>query len=274
MLEMLHRLDEVCRKYDIDYTLFAGTALGAVRHSGFVPWDDDLDVIMTRENYNRFLSVAKGEIDSERYYLQCEYSDHWPMFFTKLRKNNTAYMEKYHPRDRLMHQGVYIDIFPCDNLSDSKFVRKLQFLASKVVIAKSLDKRGYLTDSKKKKIFMAFCRLLPRAPFLALVKNRKATDSQCVHSFLGASSKFEKSIYKREWMTESKRMRFCDGEFPVSSYYDSLLTTLYGDYMTLPPEKERAVKVHAMKIDLEASYENYVDWQANQKIDVYTRSIR
>jgi len=69
-------------------------------------------------------------------------------------------------------------------------------------------------------------------------------------------------------------MRFENGMFPVSAHYDELLTTLYGDYMVLPDEKERQCKVHAMKVDLENSYEKYLEWQAGQKIEIYTRSIR
>ena len=115
LLDMLREVDRICKKHEIPYLLFSGTALGAIRHEGFIPWDDDLDVIMLRCDYRRFLQVAPGEL-GERYFLQAEFSEHWPMFFSKLRKNNTACMERFMPRDPLMHQGVCMDIFPCDNL--------------------------------------------------------------------------------------------------------------------------------------------------------------
>lgn len=86
LLQMLHEVDRICRKYGIQYMLFAGTALGAVRHGGFIPWDDDIDVIMLRPEYERFLALAVDELDSNTYYLQREFSEHWPMFFAKLRK--------------------------------------------------------------------------------------------------------------------------------------------------------------------------------------------
>ena len=154
LLQMLHEIDRVCRKHNITYTLFAGTALGAVRHGGFIPWDDDLDIIMLRPEYDRFLALAPNELDSTAYYLQREFSEHWPMFFTKLRRNGTACIERYIPRDPLTHQGIYIDIFPCDNLSDAPAKRGRQFLASKAVIARALYQRGYLTDSPGKKLAM------------------------------------------------------------------------------------------------------------------------
>lgn len=154
LLEMLKDFDAVCRKHHISYQLFAGTALGAVRHHGFIPWDDDVDVILMRSEYDRLLTEAAGDFDPERYYVQRENSAHWPMQFSKLRRNHTACIEKYHPKDPLVHQGVYIDIFPCDNLSDRPLMRRLQFAASKAIIAKALYARGYETDSAAKKVFM------------------------------------------------------------------------------------------------------------------------
>ena len=140
---ILKEFDRVCKVLDIPYVLFAGTMLGAVRHKGFIPWDDDLDVMMLREDYDRFLQKADSVLDRKKFFLQKEFSEHWPMFFSKLRLNGTTCLEKYHPRDKKVHQGIYIDIFPCDAALGSEAGRRLQFLASKVVIAKSLDSANY-----------------------------------------------------------------------------------------------------------------------------------
>ncbi len=275
MLDMLTVVDDICNKYEISYMLFAGTALGAIRHQGFVPWDDDLDIIMLREDYEYFLSVAPGEIDSSLYYLQKEYSAHWPMFFSKLRKNGTACIEKMIPRDPKMHQGIYIDIFPCDNLSNHKVMRKIQFLASKVVIAKGLDQRAvYLTNSKMKKVFIALCRCLPMKPFVTVVRLNQKKDTNMVHCFLGGASKYKKSIFPRKWFQQTKRMSFESKQFPVSQYYDEMLSILYGDYMTPTPVNERTRKVHAEIVDVEHSYKEYIDIQKKMKFNEYTRSIR
>ncbi len=274
LYELLLEFDRVCKELDISYTLFSGTLLGAVRHKGFIPWDDDLDVAMLREDYEKFLQYANNILNQQRFFLQKEFSEHYPMFFSKLRMNNTTCLEKYHPRDPETHLGVYIDIFPCDNAANSKAGRKIQFLASKVVIAKSLWRRGYETNSIKKKLFMRICCCLPMRPFLSIVKNKKSSDGSLVHSFFSAASKFEKNIYPREWFTAITKMKFEDGEFPVSSYYHEMLSTFYGDYMVIPPEEERECKIHAIRLDLHNSYEKYSNWHKEQKFDVLSRSIR
>lgn len=274
LYELLQVFDAVCKKHNIQYMLFAGSALGMVRHGGFIPWDDDLDVVMLRPEYERFLAVAASELDGEKYFLQKEFSDHWPMFFSKLRKNNTAFLERYIPKDPETHQGVYIDIFPCDNLADGNLMRKLQFYSSKVVIAKSLDRRGYLTDSRAKKLFMAMCRITPGGVFRKIVRREWDTDSACVHTFFGGASRFEKNIYPRKWFTETIQMPFVGGEYPVSAHYDAMLTAMYGDYMTPLPEDQRGCKVHAELVDLENSYTKYLGWQKNANFEEYTRSIR
>ena len=165
LFRLLCEFDRVCRALDVPYTLFAGTLLGAVRHGGFIPWDDDLDVIMLREDYERFLARANEVLDREKFFLQAEFSEHWPMFFSKLRLNGTTCLEKFHPKGPEMHQGVYIDIFPCDNACKTRLGRIFQFCCSKVIIAKGLDARGYSNDKGLKKPFMRLCRLLPMAPF-------------------------------------------------------------------------------------------------------------
>lgn len=273
LMQLLEEFDRVCRELEIPYVLFAGTALGAVRHGGFIPWDDDLDVMMLRRDYERLLREADRVLDRERFFLQREFTEHWPMFFSKLRLNGTACLEKFHPKDPKMHQGVYMDIFPCDNALGSGAARKLQFLCSKVVIAKSLAKRGYETNSAAKKVFMALCGLLPMKPFLALTRAGRE-DSPVVHSFLAAARSYGKNVYPRSWFEQRGQVKFENGSYPISAESDALLTMLYGDYMTLPAPEERVAKQHAVLVDLEHSYETYAGYLDGVRFDVHTRSIR
>ena len=272
LFELLQEFDRVCRKHNIPYIVFCGSALGAVRHKGFIPWDDDLDVSMLRSDYERFLEVASTEL-KEQYYLQAEFSEHWPMNFSKLRKNNTTCLEKYHPKDYECHQGIYIDLFPCDNAADKGWIRKLQFYASRVVVAKALSRRGYETDSMLKKVFMAFCHLLPLKPFHRFAMGVNKSGSEYVHTFLACTSKIEKGVYRRSWFTETIEMDFESMKVPVSAHYDELLTTMYGDYMTIPKEEDRKCKVHAILVDTERNFSEYENYRDGMTFDVYTRNI-
>ena len=197
LLEMLKDFDAVCRRHHISYQLFAGTALGAVRHHGFIPWDDDVDVILVRSEYDRLLTEAAGDFDPERYYVQRGNSAHWPMQFSKLRRNHTACIEKYHPKDPLVHQGVYIDIFPCDNLSDLPLMRRLQFAASKAIIAKALYRKNERhihswrkgrtmkkLKSRLLSILMATVMLFGLLPLAAFADNNGAAGiPNCLYSY-------------------------------------------------------------------------------------------
>lgn len=273
LLSMLKDLDAVCRKNGIRYQLFSGTALGAVRHHGFIPWDDDLDVVMLRADYERFLACAEQELDGDKYFVQREFSAHWPMQFSKLRRNGTACMEKFRPRDPEMHQGVYLDIFPCDDAAKSPLVRRLQYLASRIVVAKCLYARGYETNSLLKKCFMQLCRLLPLSPFRRFCVKRRPT-SGMVHTFFGAGSKYQKNIYERAWFEQSILLPFEDGRFPVSAHCDALLTKLYGDYHRIPSEQERKVKEHLAILDLNRPWQDYLEQQKTMVFDGFSRSIR
>lgn len=270
---LLEEFDRVARQLHTPYFLFAGTLLGAVRHKGFIPWDDDLDVLMMREDYERFLREAPKLLNKELFYLQGEFSEHWPMFFSKLRLNGTTCLEKYHPKDNETHQGVYMDIFPCDHACKSKIGRIFQFVCSKVVIAKGLDKKGYDNAGILKKTFMICCRMLPRALFQKIVQG-PGKQTGVLHSFLGGASKYSRNVYPASVFQESVLVEFVHGRYPAPKEYDKLLTVLYGDYMRIPSESERKVKEHALLVDLRKPYQEYEHYREGMTFDVHTRSIR
>lgn len=274
MLCLLHELDRICKVLGIPYTLFAGSLLGAVRHKGFIPWDDDLDVLMFRDDYERFLSSASEVLNKERFFLQSEFTPSWPMFFSKLRLNGTTCIERFHPRDASMHQGIYIDIFPCDSAFSSPLMQRLQFFSSKVVIAKSLKRRGYETNSFPKKMFMALCSVLPSKPFRRFCTCSAPSSSKWVHTFFGAAKSFRKNVFLRCTLSNTIMMEFEDDLFPVPCEYASVLSQLYGDYNVIPDEAAINSKKHAILVDTthpQSFYEHYTD---GMKFDTHTISIR
>ena len=123
--EILLEFDRICKKHNIMYQLFAGTLLGAIRHRGFIPWDDDIDVCLLRKDYNVFIDVCRTELDS-KYFLQTYETDKHSIWqFAKIRKNNTLFLEDA-VSECDIHHGIFIDIFPFDNVFPNTFTGRLQ----------------------------------------------------------------------------------------------------------------------------------------------------
>ena len=141
ILELAVYFDAFCREHGIRYYLMGGSALGAIRHGGFIPWDDDLDVFMTFEEYSRFLGIAAELLDGERFYLQREDTAEWPMFFSKLRMHGTTFIEA-DTRHRRMHKGIYLDIMCLNAVHDNLLYRFAQYLAARILTTATLAERG------------------------------------------------------------------------------------------------------------------------------------
>ena len=122
-LELLTEFDRICRKYNIPYSIDGGTLLGAIRHNGFIPWDDDADVIMNRHAYQRFLEVLDEELDKNKFYFQdMNRTQGYRWGYGKLRRMNTEFVrlnQEYMPYP----QGVFLDVFVCDNVPEPYLLR-------------------------------------------------------------------------------------------------------------------------------------------------------
>ena len=169
ILEITIYLDKFCKKHNIIYYLMGGSALGALRHKGFIPWDDDLDVFMTYDNYIKFIDTAKKHLDTKHFYLQEENTEEWSMFFTKLRMNGTTFIEE-DTQDNNMHKGVYIDIMCLNNVSENKIYRYFQYFSALLLTAQTIDKRGYKTNKNFKKK-LAMLLVVEEKQFEKLLKN-------------------------------------------------------------------------------------------------------
>lgn len=133
--------DNFCSEYNIKYFLAEGTALGAVRHKDFIPWDDDFDIFMLYEDYNKFIDLAEKHLDKQRFYLQKENTNELPLYLTKIRMNDTTFIEKY-KFDREMHLGIFIDIFCLNNIADNKIIRNIQYFSSRLLNKKAAVQMG------------------------------------------------------------------------------------------------------------------------------------
>ena len=260
LLEMISDLDSFCKENDIDYVLAYGNVLGAVRHKGFIPWDDDLDVQMPRESYEKFLSVFKN---NDKYSLQKDTED-YPLQFSKLRANNTTFIEDipYKKKYKNIHQGIYIDIFPLDKVSPNNFLRRMQVVFSNILISQSLFLRGYPkshSNFMKKVIMLISLFFLPiRRMLIKYIKsfnNLEKFDYYC--SFFGETKK----IYqvKQDFDKPYTKLQFENLELPVMKDYVKYLENAYGDYMKLPSESERDYAVHAKYFSTTEDYKKYLE---------------
>ncbi len=259
-LELAKEVKRVCSELKIDYFLDSGTLLGAVRHSGFIPWDDDLDIGMLRKDYEIFIKEAPKLIKSDYFLQTWNTDDNYAMAFAKLRKNNTVYIEEVTSNTEL-HVGVYIDIFPYDVFPDEKAKRAWQkprhFLYRRLLMAKC-GYKPWLTSSNKmkyiiKKMLYQFLRIISLFyPKESLIRkyNYFCTkfnneDSLYFYAQDGASD-YGEWIVPRSSFKDFVELQFEDDLFKCPIGYKEYLTSVYNDYMKLPPEEDR-VNRHRIK---------------------------
>lgn len=261
ILEIMKFIDKVCRENDIVYHICGGTALGAERHKGFIPWDDDIDIFMTTENYEKFRKVFYN-IDQDKFYLQ-----EWKLVDNyvqqvKLRYNGTTLIESVYKRNKEMHQGIFLDIFILHKCPENKFIQKKLYYYSHFIIGVSLTKRDWHPKTKFQKIALVLCRILGRKPILnhmfkLIYKYDELTDNY-KYSFFIDRAPFPRALFDRELFDEYKEYQFEDSVLYGPTNMPKYLTQIYGDYMTLPPVEQREKKVHAEIWDTEKDYKEYL----------------
>lgn len=244
-LEMLVEVDRICRKYDIHYCISAGTQLGAVRHKGFIPWDDDADLAFLRPEYEKFKNACEIELDEERFYFQ-DYTStpgyRWG--YGKIRRKNTKFVrlkQEHMPYE----QGVFIDIMPYDNVPDAYLARKWHnfrcFLYRKAFWAPlgKMQERGVkrvayvlLDKIPDKKMYDSFTKFIKRC-------NRKRSKRIRILTFPvpGSENGYLRSCFETVIPTEFEGIWLMGMQD-----YDVYLSYKYGNYMELPPIEKR--KVH------------------------------
>ena len=235
--------DAFCRENGITYYMMGGTALGAMRHGGFIPWDDDFDVFMDRDNYLKLLRLGGEYFPTEKYCLQREDTDEWPLFFCKLRLNDTHYAERDNA-GRQMHTGIYIDIMCLNSAWGSPILRRMQYLTARVISAYCLARRGYETTSLKKRAALAVARAVGFPPLKALllkiVRGGERSGSRFVGHFFGRAP-FHATSFERSVLGQPRYVPFEDTTLPVPVQVENYLKVRFGStYMAMPSAAVRA----------------------------------
>lgn len=247
-LDILIEVDRICKKYEIEYFLDFGTLLGAVRHHGFIPWDDDIDIGMTRDNYEKFLKIASSEL-KEDYFLQNVHTEkETPFLYSKIRKNGTLYLQNSLKKLKI-HHGIFIDIFPYDYFPEvSKNKIKFFKLMNKMHRLVSVPERVVISDNTLKWKIISGIRnkLYKISNFLFSKEKLERVIDKAMKKYSSNNSNFVmccliprptpillKNMYPFEYIA------YEGIKFPVIQNREEYLTKIYGDYMKLPKESER-----------------------------------
>lgn len=245
-VEMLDEIVRICDAHSLNYFLIGGTLLGAARHQGFIPWDDDLDIVMPREDYIKFIKLCATELNDLYYLHSIEMDPEYWVSFIKIRKKNTIFEPLQDTKIDTPYKGVYIDIFPLDNATAERSL--LQTIQAKVV-------KG-LTSFQYRRRNATMITVTPLGirilwPILSLFSiktintwinnimsiNKNEESSYFVN--IGSFIDYRKQTMKKEWYFPPKQLMFEGKKYNVPNEWHKVLERLYGNYMELPPEEKR-----------------------------------
>lgn len=242
-LEMLLEVDRICKENSIRYTIIGGTLLGAVRHGGFIPWDDDADVAMLRPEYEKFCSVIDEKLDSSRFYFQnIERTEGYRWGYAKLRRKGTLFLRE-NQEDMGYEQGIFLDIFPIDGTPNNEILRKIHkfrcFCVRKILWSKVGKK---VSKNKLQRTVYSILSMIPdkiiKKLYRGLILKIHPNTSEVVRTLTYPAPKKLDGYYRR-WFAETAPISFEGYEFEGVRDYQEWLSFEFGNYMELPPEDKR-----------------------------------
>ena len=241
MLDMLIEFDAICKKHQLQYWLDSGSLLGAVRHQGFIPWDDDIDLSMPIEDYNKFLKIAESELSSEIFFQTSETDKNFKFDYIKLRSNKASIIE-FHEKDKQIkyHQGVFIDVFPMLTIENTEINKKLYDNTLKEirdVSSTSLHTPNGNDDPVK------------RAALIASLKQKhQGWEINKAKVIYGGEMPDVAACFDVEKVYPLTTMEFEGHSFPVPNNPDHYLDAIYSfDYRKLPPKNKRIIHAHSIE---------------------------
>jgi lipopolysaccharide cholinephosphotransferase len=241
MVNILIEIDRICNNNNIDYWIDYGTLLGAVRHGGFIPWDDDIDIVMPRKDYNKFTKLAQEELSREYFFQNKDVDKDNYILATKVRHRKSIYVEYGNEGDKPNgSNGIFVDIFPLERVKN-KNLKKINFFRQLYHISPFKPK---YQSTKTKFLNYSFSFLYPfRRAFKFIIE--KLYDEQGDINICGYEVPFTTS-YPYKLIYPIKQIEFEGYLFNCPQHERAILKTLFGDFMQLPPLNQR--RTHATEI--------------------------
>ena len=250
LIKLFKEFIDICNKNKLRYYAAYGTALGAVRHRGIIPWDDDIDVWMPREDYERFLSL-RNQLTATPYEILDIQNKGYYLYFAKFCDKNTTLIE----REGEPIIGLYIDIFPLDNYDPSKkWLKQVNSLYRYAWLTYGHSYRNYSWKEVKGALYQSrwgrlgimivdttLLKILrhPSKLFITYINNVLKTTPKSEKIWMYSIISSECKIYPKKWFGEGIEMPFENFSVTLPSGYNQILSTEYGDYMTPPPIEKR-----------------------------------
>lgn len=272
VLDILKEIDRICKKHGITYFLSAGSALGAARHKGFIPWDDDADVGMLRNDFEHFRQVVEQEMDASFYYEKMKKGSDFYRAFDKIGKRQSSFV-LYHLKNLKVHHGIHVDIFPFDNVPADEKQREIQRDTVQIYRKRLLQKLvPHVVNSRnplRRLIINHEYYLMKFYPYKQLyrrindaLKKHEKTETGYVADLL---THYKKIMYfKKNDIIPVRYVDFEDYQFPVPNNLNEYLRVMYGDYMMPPPEDKRFQRHRIVELSFEHAY--YLDEKNKKKL--------
>lgn len=264
-LMIMDEIDRICKEDNLEYFLTAGSLLGAIRHGGIIPWDDDIDIAMPRKDFEKFINESYKKMDNIFYLDFFNTNRKYYMLFAKVRIKGTAFKEKNIDKD--CNSGIWIDVFPLDDISScdvnkaAKTKRKLKRMNLILLNKYAFNIKKY--NRLKDKMIYIISNLIPNRPIINRINRlSKKNNNKKMDCFINYGSNYSvnKQIHEKSWYYPTKYIKFEDREYKAPNNIDYVLRKIYGEkYMELPPKEKR---VSHNPLYIKFSDGEYVDFNA------------
>lgn len=258
ILEIVKDIDKICKENNIQYYIYYGSCLGAVRHKGFIPWDDDFDIALKYEDYNKFIKVCQEKLDAKKYFVQTLETDpNYYLSFAKIRNIQTTLIEENNKFENMVN-GVNIDVFPIVGYPKGRIKQAIFKINRAFALSAN---RNVINNKFLCFIFKIILKILGKKNIIKYctkqcIKYRCEDCEKIISVFDGDGIPI--NITSNKILGKPKYVKFEDTELPIPEDYDTYLKNVYGDYMKIPSQDEIDHKTHTPYIlDLEHSYDEY-----------------